>query len=160
MPTLLTRYSLQASTPIEETPATTGTLSKWEAENRLNITFDSSRTHIRVTFRREGFLLETDSFLAKIQQDLETILEKNLTPRAAYTEDIDAPQEVRIPRLYGRKEIQELLGLSRQRVSRIQNEPKYGFPSPVYAQGHTVLWKAKEVDIWITQYRKNRRISS
>lgn len=160
MPTLLTRFTLQAIIPIQETPDTTHTLSIWEAKNHVNITFDSSRTKVRAIFRREGYLLETEPYLAKIQQDLEKILEQNLLPAVAHTEDIEAPQEVRIPRLYGRKEIQELLGLTRQRVSRIQNDPKYEFPAPVYSHGYTVLWKAKEVDFWITDYRKNRRLNT
>lgn len=157
MPTLLTRFSLQATSPIPESTETAHALSNWEAENHAIITFNSSRTQVRATFKREGYLLETEPHLAKIQQDLEAILEQNLLPAVAHIEDVEAPQEVRIPRLYGRKEIQELLGLTRQRVSRIQNNPKYEFPAPVYSHGHTVLWKAKEVDSWITDYRKNRR---
>lgn len=159
MHTLLTRFSLQTTSPIPESAETAHALSTWETENHVSIAFNSSRTQIRAIFRREGYLLETEPYLAKIQQDLEEILEQHLLPSAAHTEDIDAPQDVRIPKLYGRKEIQELLGLTRQRVSRIQNDPRYGFPEPIYSHGHTVLWKAKEVDLWITDYRKNRKVS-
>lgn len=160
MTTLLTYFALQSATPIPDNKSISQALSNFEVENHLSISFNSAREQVKIIFQREGYLLETDAYLANLQQQLEEILHKNLIPIASRTEDIEAPQEIRIPRLYGRKEIQETLGLSRQRVSKLQNDSKYRFPDPIYTQGHTVLWKAKEVDSWIANYRKNRKLSS
>lgn len=155
--TLFTRFTLFSPSAVELTSNTRKELMELESTEALNISFNADQTELKILFTYTGFLLEHSLRLSQLQQALETILSTNLFPVEAHIEDRAHITEQRAPRFYGRGEIQDLLGVSRQRVNRIMANPSLDFPKPVYAQGHTSLWKAKEVDVWVSTYRKNRR---
>lgn len=155
--TLFTRLTFLSPSAIELTSGVHQEIIEMERKEALNISFNTDQTKLKVLFTSTGFLLEHSLRLSQIQQALEKILSTSLFPIEAHIEDRAHITEQRAPRFYGRGEIQDLLGVSRQRVNRIMANSSLGFPKPVYSRGHTTLWKAKEVDVWVSSYRKNRR---
>lgn len=155
--TLFTRFVLFSPSAVELTSEIRNELIELESKEALNISFNEDQTKLKILFTHTGFLLEHSLRLGQLQQALESILSVSLFPIEAHVEDKAHLTEQRAPRFYGRGDIQGLLGVSRQRVNRIMANSALGFPEPVYSQGHTSLWKAKEVDVWVSSYRKNRR---
>lgn len=121
--------------------------------------FTETGQELRIILRHEGYIQQSDLITAKLQQDLEFIFETPLKPIYLSIEDYADSPEQRAPRFYNITDIQQLLGVSRVRVNQLRTSANANFPEPVYSQGHTTLWKAKDIELWASSYRTNKKPS-
>lgn len=62
--------------------------------------------------------------------------------------------DMKLPPLVGAAEIQDMLGVSRQRVQQLVNAP--GFPAPVLVLRMGKIWLRSDIEAWMEQRKKPR----